>query len=254
MNSSFATEEMAAGYARHRPPVHQHVFELLELRAGTLRVHRALDLGCGAGLSTRVLEGRASQLIGVDPSPSMLHWAKKVVPAAGFLVCAAEAIAIADGTVDLATAAGSLNYAEPEAFFNEAARVLTAQGRLVIYDFEPGKSFRDAPGLDRWFEQFSSRYPWPLGDGRQVNPETLGTESDAFTLDLVERFRIPIAMTREAYVDYMMTETNVAEAVARGVSPAEVRNWCEKSLSAVWTEEQREILFDGYFAQLLRKP
>ena len=38
---------------------------------------RALDLGCGAGLSTKVLQTRASQAIGLDPSPSMVHWAKE---------------------------------------------------------------------------------------------------------------------------------------------------------------------------------
>jgi ubiquinone/menaquinone biosynthesis C-methylase UbiE len=253
MNSSFATEEMAAGYAQHRPPVHQRVFELLELRAGKLRFDRALDLGCGAGLSTRVLDGRASQLIGVDPSPYMLHWAKRVVPAAEFLVCTAEAIPFGEGSVDLATAAGSLNYAEPNAFFREAARVLKSDGRLVIYDFEPGRCFRDAPGLERWFDEFSSRYPWPCKDGREIEPDTLGTESDEFRLDLVERFRIPIAMTRGAYADYMMTETNVARAVGAGVSTAEIRNWCESSLSSIWRGEARDIEFDGYFVQLRRK-
>jgi len=40
--------------------VHARVLELLEGRVGELRVARALDPGCGAGLSTRVLRGRAS--------------------------------------------------------------------------------------------------------------------------------------------------------------------------------------------------
>ena len=123
MTSSFESEEMAAGYARHRPPrARARVFELLELRRGTLHVDRALDLGCGAGLSTRVLEGRASQVIGVDPSPSMVHWAKKLVPRAGFLAAAAEAIPLRDGTVDLVTAAGSLNYSESERFLSMKRR------------------------------------------------------------------------------------------------------------------------------------
>jgi ubiquinone/menaquinone biosynthesis C-methylase UbiE len=254
MTNSFATEEMAAGYARHRPPVHERVFELLELQAGTLRVHRALDLGCGAGVSTRVLEGRASQVIGLDPSASMVGWAKHLVRGAGFLAATAEAIPLGDRTVDLVTAAGSLNYANSERFFAEAARVLTSEGRLVIYDFEPGSRFRNAPGLDRWFEEFSLRYPWPHGDGREIHPETLGTESDEFNLNMVERFRIPIAMTREAYADYMMTETNVARAVERGVSAQQIREWCKETLNSIWSKEPRDVLFQGYFAQLQRKP
>jgi ubiquinone/menaquinone biosynthesis C-methylase UbiE len=253
MTSSFASEEMAAGYSRHRPPVHARVFELLEAHTGTLRVGRALDLGCGAGLSTRVLRERASQAIGLDPSPSMVHWAKKLVPDADFLAGAAEAIPLGNGTVELVTAAGALNYAEWEDFFRETARVLTSEGRLVIYDFEPGRSFRDMPDLDRWFEEFSLRYPWPRGEGREVNPDMLGTASDAFRLDLQERFRIPIALTREAYADYMMTETNVAQAVRRGVATGEIREWCRERLESIWSGGPREILFDGYFAQLHRE-
>jgi len=254
MTSSFATEDMAVGYARHRPPVHERVFELLELGAGTLRVHRALDLGCGAGVSTRVLQPRASEVIGLDPSPSMLEWAKKLLASAGFVAARAEAIPIADGTVDLVTAAGSLNYSASESFFNETARVLNSEGSLLVYDFEPGRSFRDAPGLDRWFEEFSLRYPWPHADGREVQPETLETESDKFRLVRAERFRIPIAMTRAAYADYMMTETNVAAAVARGVSAQEIRQWCGETLRSIWSNEPKEILFFGYWAQLRRKP
>jgi ubiquinone/menaquinone biosynthesis C-methylase UbiE len=254
MTSAFTSESMAAGYARHRPPVHARVFALLEARAGTRRVGRALDLGCGAGLSTRVLRARASEVIGVDPSPSMVHWAKKLVPDAEFLAGAAEAIPLGNGTVELVTAAGSLNYAESEPFFRETARVLTSEGRLVIYDFEPGRSFRDVPDLDRWFKEFSMRYPWPEGDGREIHPEMLGTASDGFALDLEERFRIPIALTRDAYADYMMTETNVAQAVRRGVAAREIRKWCSESLQSIWSEGPREVLFHGYVAQLHRTP
>src|SRR4051812_7168460 len=253
MTSPFASKEMAAGYAQHRPPVHASIFELLEARAGTLQAGRALDIGCGAGLSTRVLLARASQAIGLDPSPSMVQWAKKLIPDADFLAGAAEAIPLGNGTAELVTAAGSLNYAEWGGFFRETARVLSPDGRLVIYDFEPGRSFRDGLDLDRWFEEFSSRFPWPQGDGREVDPQTLGAASDAFELDLQQRFQIPIAMTHEAYVDYMMTETNVARAVTRGVPAQGIRDWCRDSLQAIWTEQAREILFHGYFAQLRRK-
>ena len=65
-----------------------------------------------------------------------------------------------------------------------------------------------------------------------------------------ERFRIPIAMTREAYADYMMTETNVAAAIRRGVPAGEVRDWCGETLESIWSDDRREILFNGYFAQL----
>jgi len=183
----------------------------------------------------------------------MLGWAKKLVPDAVFVAGAAEAIPFGNGTLELITAAGSLNYSEWEDFFRETARVLTPEGRLVIYDFEPGRSFCDSMDLDGWFEEFSCRYPPPQGDGRAVHPEMLGTASDQFGLDLQKRFRIPVAMTREAYVDYVMTETNVAAAVRHGVSTQQIRDWCRHGVRSIWSGGSREILFNGYFAQLRRK-
>jgi ubiquinone/menaquinone biosynthesis C-methylase UbiE len=244
---------MAAGYAQHRPPVHERVFELLEVRTGRLQVGRALDLGCGAGLSTRVLQARASEVIGLDPSPSMACWAKKFVPGAEFVVGVAEAIPLGNETVEFVTAAGSLNYADPGNFFRETARVLKKEGRLLVYDFEPGRSFRDAPGLDAFFEEFTARYPWPAGDALEIRPETLGTLSDDFELDWQQRFQIPLAMTLDEYVNYMMTETNVAAAIRRGEVRQDIREWCNRTLLTLWNEDAKEVLFHGYLARLGRK-
>ncbi len=51
----------------------------------------------------------------------------------------------------------------------------------------------------------------------------------------------------------MMTETNVAAAVRLGIASQEVRAWCRESLDLIWSDGPREILFNGYFAQLRRK-
>jgi ubiquinone/menaquinone biosynthesis C-methylase UbiE len=66
------------------------------------------------------------------------------------------------GTVDLLTAAGSLNYTRDlDAVWHEAARVLGAGGTLAVYDFSPGRSFDDDDALDEWFDAFTARYPYP---------------------------------------------------------------------------------------------
>ncbi len=59
----------------------------------------------------------------------------------GFAVGTAEAIPLADRTVDLITAAGSLNYANLDLFFPEAARVLHAARRIAGLRFLAGKTF-----------------------------------------------------------------------------------------------------------------
>ena len=123
---------MSAGYATSRPAVHPHVIERVRRHLGLDRkVSRALDVGCGAGLSTKPLEEIAECCIGIEPVEAMLAWTRSTAPDAHFLVGAAEAIPIAGRSIDILTAAGSLNYADFDLFFPEAARVLKERGVLV---------------------------------------------------------------------------------------------------------------------------
>ena len=51
--------------------------------------------------------------------------------------------------VDIVTAAGSLNFADLGRFFPDAARVLRAEGALIVYDFSAGRRFPEAEELLR---------------------------------------------------------------------------------------------------------
>jgi SAM-dependent methyltransferase len=79
----YDSPRMAAGYAFDRPPVHQHVVRAIgeHLRL-THRVTRALDIGCGAGLSTAALEPLARFVVGLEPVPTMLIHRRTVAPRA----------------------------------------------------------------------------------------------------------------------------------------------------------------------------
>lgn len=245
----FGTEDMAAGYATSRPAVHPRVIERVYGQLGrTEPFQLALDIGCGAGVSTKALTGFARERVGLEPMEAMLKWASRLVPGAGFVVGTAEAIPLRDHCADLITAAGSLNYANLELFSPEAARVLTRHGVLVIYDFSPGRSFRDSTGLEDWFSRFSDRYPSPVNEGRNLTPTTLEEMITGFRVRSHEEFEIGIPLTRVRYVDYMMTETNVAAAVRNGAIRAEIESWCTETLSLVWDQTEREVLFRGYFA------
>jgi SAM-dependent methyltransferase len=249
MQNPFGTQEMAAGYATARPAVHPRVMD---------RVYRhlkrsepfpvALDLGCGSGVSTKALIGFARRCIGLEPAEAMLKWASTLVPTADFVVGAAEAIPLRDRSVDLITAAGSLNYANLDLFFPEAARVLTPQGVLVVYDFSPGRTFRDAAGLDEWFSSFYNRYPPPAHEGQTLNPGILANATSRFRMRSHQDFEIGLSLTLESYVNYVMTETNVAAAVRGGAPHAEIKAWCAETLAPLWNLPEHEVLFRGYFA------
>jgi SAM-dependent methyltransferase len=208
----------------------------------------ALDVGCGSGVSTRALTGFVESSIGIEPAEAMLKWASKITPAANFIVGTAEAIPLCDRAVDLITAAGSLNYARLDLFFPEAARVLMPGGVLVVYDFSAGRSFRNRAGLEEWFSSFCARYPPPANEARKLSPDILAEVGCGFRVDSQEEFEIGITLTPGFYLDYMMTETNVASAVRSGVPHSEIRSWCAETLAPLWNGIEREVLFRGYFA------
>jgi len=172
------------------------------------------------------------------------------VPGANFLAASADSLPFRAAIFDLITAAGSLNYVDLDRFFPEAARVLSPGGVLVAYDFLPGRSFPESTALDTWFEEFTNRYPWPPAEARELNPSLLAAAARGFRLDFADHFEIPLELSPAFYLDYMMTETNVAYACRRGVSEGVIRHWCERTLQSVFGGRQRTVLFRGYIACL----
>ena len=155
---------------------------------------------------------------------------------------------------DLMTAAGSLNYVNLDRFFGEAARVLTPDGVLVVYDFSPGKTFRQGAGLEDWFAQFEERYPPPPSEARYLDPGILAQWDSGFRARGHEHLEVSLALSPRFYLDYMMTETNVAFAIRNGVPRDEVRAWCEATLGPVWGGKEREVVFRGYFVCMVACP
>jgi SAM-dependent methyltransferase len=246
MANIFDSPHMAAGYAAARPPVHQHVVDrIVKVLGLTGPVGRALDVGCGAGLSTAALQAHARERVGIDPSRQMLRLARSVADGAAFVNAAAERIAVAARSIDLMTAAGSLNWVDLSAFWPEVRRVLAVDGRLVVYDFSPGRAFRDADTLSRWFARFQARYPSPPARG--IEPRTLLDDAAGLRLAAQEPFEIGLTLSPEFYLRYVLTETNVAAAIGAGASRAEVEGWCRETLTEIF-DRPREILFLGYLA------
>lgn len=249
MEELFASPTLAEGYARSRPAVHPRVVERVRRHLQlSERVGCAVDVGCGAGLSTRPLKAVARTAVGIEPLEPMLQWTREVAPGAHFAVGQAELLPFADGSADLMTAAGSLNYAELGKFFPEAKRVLGTRGTLVVYDFSQGKRLVDSPALEAWFEAFVTRYPAPPFSGRALSPETLAPLAEGFRPAGAERYEEALLLDPAFYVDYAMTETNVAAAVRAGVDEASIRQWCRETLEPVFGGQAREVVFTGYIA------
>jgi SAM-dependent methyltransferase len=235
---------MAEGYARSRPSLHPLILERIRAHLSTERFDTALDVGCGAGLSTAALAPIAARCYGIDPALNMLRLAGTVAPGAVFAAARAEALPVRDRSIDLITAAGSLNYVDLPAFLAEANRVLRPRGAIAVYDFGHGREFVDSPALAEWNERFYSRYPSP--PARALDPETLAHQAIDFHPVASEEFAIPLRLSPEFYLDYTLTETNVADAVREGTSLANIRAWCEPGITQAFTGAPRDVVFRGY--------
>ena len=247
MTSVYDSERLAAAYAFDRPAVHGHILRSARLSRAA---DRALDVGCGAGLSTAALAPLARQVIGLEPVSVMLVHRQAVAPHARFVVGQAERLPFAARSFDLVAAAGSLNYADLPSALAEVARVLTREGTFLLYDFAAGRRAVNCDDLAGWFASFERQFPpapgWQCFDVRELS---LGANG----LRLVDyrEAEIQLPMTFDAYVRYMLSETNVEDAIARGACSAEeARNWCRKTLRAVFADGELSLVIPGYVATL----
>ena len=151
------------------------------------------------------------------------------------------------GGVGLITAAGSLNYADIPGFFSEAARVLSPEGLLVVYDFASGRRSAQCPELDPWYSEMLRRWPKPNEGVQEVSRATF--ESASMHLVAHETFTVSIGFELDAYLNYLMTESNVGVAAGSGVALSEIRSWCEEGLRQFF-HGSLLVEFESYYACL----
>ena len=205
----FVGDTVAARYARARPALHRHVAELMLARQP--RVHRALDLACGTGLSTTPMLEVAQQVVGVDVSSEMLSLAPRS-KRVSYTQAAAERMPFEDGSVDLATICSALHWFGPLAL-HELHRVVRAEGMLVIYDVWFPAEMVGEPRFAEWMSEVCAPRYQPVAK-RHDNLRALLDVGFRPTWSADPRYEV--RMDLESLAGYLMTHSERVAAIDDG--------------------------------------
>jgi SAM-dependent methyltransferase len=122
------SERWHEDYERGRPGWPREVVEIPEVpSSGT-----ALELGAGTGKLTRLLVGRFDHVIAAEPDEGMRRLLVENCPDVEIVAGGAEAISLADASVDAVFAAECFHLFDAERALAEIARVLRPRGVLVL--------------------------------------------------------------------------------------------------------------------------
>ena len=124
-----------ADYVASRPDYPVALFAALQAHAGLGPGCTVADVGAGTGLLTQGLLQRGCRAIAVEPNEAMRAAADALLgdnPAYRSVHGSAEHMPLADGSVDLITAAQAFHWFEVDAARAECLRVLQASGRVAL--------------------------------------------------------------------------------------------------------------------------
>ena len=210
----FDRESVAARYADGRPRHHAEIIARIKaLLSVTGKLGRALDVGCGTGLSTQALLEVADRVDGIDSSEAMVA-AAEASEELRYSVASAEALPYPDACFDLITVSSALHWFDRDRFLAEAARVLRDGARLVIYENGfPGVMLSN-PDFQAWARDYYSRFPGPPRDRSPLTDDAAADYGMQFVArrqySNVVEFSLPELSL------YLSTQTNAIEAIENG--------------------------------------
>ena len=248
----FQHDRVARGYASARPYLHPEVFagvrEIVRPRAP---FRRALDVGCGTGLSSLALLDLAEEVVGADTALEMLRHARRR-DGVRYVACGAEALPFREGSFDLVVACGSMDWVDRPRFMPRAAELTRSGGWLVSLDFGDTGRSPEVPGLGRWYDEvFLRACPRPPASDPTITADEAGRHG--FAAPLHRDFDSACPFSASQYAAFLMTESSVIAAVEFGrKAEADVRASLEGELAPLFGPEPRRVAFGGYIQALRR--
>ena len=207
---------VAADYAAFRPT---QPAELLEWIVGLAPARRvAWDCGTGNGQVAVDLAGAFDRVIATDASAAQIEHAV-AAPRVEYRVAPAEGSGLADGSVDLITAAQAIHWFDIDAFHREARRVLVPGGAIAVWTYQTPTI--ETPGLADLFVRFARETVGPYWPPeRRLIDEGYRTIPFPFAEVTVPPFALRVEWTLAQLAGYLRTWSATARYVkARGEDP-----------------------------------
>jgi len=189
---------LAAAYARARPRYPEALYAWLAAEAPGRRL--AWDCATGSGQAAVGLADHFDRVVATDVSSEQIGHARPH-PGIEYRVARAEASGLADGSVDLVTAAAAAHWFDLPAFGAEVRRVLRPGGLLAVWSYHAG--IAEAPFdrvFDRLYRQILKPYFAPGARWVDERYETLALPG---TPVAAPRFEIVCRWTLAQTLDYI---------------------------------------------------
>ena len=122
-------------YIRYRPSYPADLVTLLKRECGLTPHSRIADIGSGTGLLSELFLRYGCEIFGVEPNPDMRKAGERLLaawPRFHSVEGRAEATTLADGSVDLVTAAQSFHWFDPDRARREFRRILKPAGWVAL--------------------------------------------------------------------------------------------------------------------------
>lgn len=245
---TFDAKRIAEGYL-NRPWLHKKVMEQFVKDCKiTSNFQNGLDVGCGAGLSTKALRLICDRVTGTDISEQMIRVCQeeyKNDKAYTFYRAKAEETKEPVEKYDIVTAAGMVNWVDRDLFLRNMGRVLRDQGILLIYDFWITDKMQGNDSYTNWYQnEYLKRFPKPPRNETIWKQEELPYD---FQIKNQITYELTYDFSMEQFIDFMMIQSNVNIKLESGaVNEENARDWLEKSLTPVFENREKTLYFKGY--------
>lgn len=123
----------AERYELYRPSYPATLIDWLLTTASLRPGCRVADLGCGTGISTRLLSERALDVVGIDPNEGMLERARARGGKATYAHGESTDSGLPSASVDLVTAAQAFHWFDVPATMRELDRILKPSGWAAAF-------------------------------------------------------------------------------------------------------------------------